>query len=291
LLSTEEVIMKLSAKTVLVTGAIRGIGLAIAKELAARGARCVLTYFDWQEDLSHMHQAMQDVGAEYMAIEANLLTQDGINRVVTETVKRFGGLDILINNIERGGWPVVHGPYTPDQWDLEFHTTLTAKWRLYEAFRPYLKASACACVINISSISGIVGRSGPASVVFPDCYSAANRAVGSLTETWARDLAPLGRVNEIVLGLFETRHGPFTRGWSLLSEQDRQALIDHTLLKRVGRPDEVARLVRFILEEADYMTGASIRLDGGYVLGGEEVKEMPKGVVQPHESVFGGRHK
>jgi 3-oxoacyl-[acyl-carrier protein] reductase len=284
------IIMELQGKTALITGAIRGIGLAMAKELAARGVRCALTYFDWQEDLPRMHQALQEVKAQYVAIEANLLTSDGVNQVVNETVKRFGGLDILINNIERGGWPVVHGPYTPEQWDLEFHTTLTAKWRLYEAFRPYHKAAESACVINISSIAGIVGRSGPASDVFPDCYSAANRAVGSLTETWARDLAPSGRVNEVVLGLFETRHGPFTRGWSLLSEQARQALIDHTLLKRVGRPEEVARLVRFILEEADYMTGASIRLDGGYVLSGERVKEMPNGVVQPHESVFGGRH-
>lgn len=281
--------MNVSSKIALITGAIRGIGLAIAEKLAERGVRCVLTYFDWQEDLPHMHEVMQKTGAPYIAVKANLLTQEGVDQAVNAAIDGFGGLDILINNIERGGWPVVHGPYTPEQWELEFHTTLTAKWRLYEAARPYLKASLEPAVINISSISGIVGRNGPVSLVFPDCYAAANRGIAILTETWARDLAPSGRVNEIVLGLFETRHGPKTRGWGVLSEDQRRALIDHTLLKRTGRPEEVAKLVRFILEEADYMTGASIRLDGGYVLGGEGTGDVPDGVIGPHESVFGGK--
>lgn len=281
--------MKIGFKTALITGAIRGIGLAISKELAERGVRCVLTYFDWQEDLPYMHEIMQKTGAEYVAVKANLLTDEGVQTAVNEAVKRFGGLNILINNIERGGWPVVHGPYTPEQWELEFHTTLTAKWRLYQAARPYLKTSQESAVINISSIAGRVGRAGPASLVFPDCYAAANRGIGILTETWARDLAPHGRVNEIVIGLFETRHGPGTRGWSVLSHQERQALIAHTLLGRVGRPEDVARFVRFILEEADYMTGATIRLDGGYVLGADKAAEVPSGVVQPGESIFGGK--
>lgn len=281
--------MQLCCRTALITGAIRGIGLAIAKELAERGARCVLTYFDWLEDLPHMEEVMQGTGADYVAVRANLLTEEGVQKAVNEAVKRFGGLDILINNIERGGWPVVHGPYTQEQWELEFHTTLTAKWRLYEAARPYLKASQEAAVINISSIAGVVGRNGPAFMVFPDCYAAANRGIGVLTETWARDLAPHGRVNEVMLGLFETRHGPKTRGWGVLSQNERQALLEHTLLKRVGRPEDAARLVRFILEEADYMTGATIRLDGGYVLSADKAGEMPSGVVQPGESVFGGK--
>lgn len=281
--------MGLYRKTALITGAIRGIGLAIAKELAERGVRCVLTYFDWQEALPHMHEVMQGIGAPYVAIKANLLTQEGVDEAVNTAVERFGGLDILINNIERGGWPVVHGPYTPEQWELEFHTTLTAKWRLYNAARPYLKASQEPAVINISSVAGIVGRNGPTSLVFPDCYSAANRGIGILTETWARELAPFGRVNEIVLGLFETRHGPKTRGWGVLSEEQRLALMEHILLRRTGRPEEVAKLVRFILEEADYMTGATIRLDGGYVLGGDKAGEVPQGVVQPGESIFGGK--
>jgi 3-oxoacyl-[acyl-carrier protein] reductase len=82
-----------------------------------------------------------------------------------------------------------------------------------------------------------------------------------------------------MLGIFETRHGPGTRGWGLLSEQQRQAVIDHILLGRVGLVDDVVRAVLFIIKDAPYMTGSVLRLDGGYVLGGESVAPMPRGVV------------
>ena len=81
------------------------------------------------------------------------------------------------------------------------------------------------------------------------------------------------------LGIIETRHGPLTRGWGLLSEAQRQALIDHTLLARIGRVEDVVRAVRFLLEAAPFMTGSVIRLDGGYPLGGAPVAPMPRGVV------------
>jgi 3-oxoacyl-[acyl-carrier protein] reductase len=100
-----------------------------------------------------------------------------------------------------------------------------------------------------------------------------------LTETWSRTGAPQVRVNEIMIGLVETRHGPKTRGWELLSEAQKQALIDHTLLGRTGTIDDVVNAVRFIITGAPFMTGSVLRLDGGYVLGGDEVEPMPKGVL------------
>jgi 3-oxoacyl-[acyl-carrier protein] reductase len=117
----------------------------------------------------------------------------------------------LINNLERGGWPVVHGPYVREQWDLEMETTLRAKRWVFAAALPHLKASGDGAVINLSSIAAIVGRSGPAAPVFNDGYAAASRAVSLLTETWAREAAPEVRVNEIMLGFVETRHGPAPR--------------------------------------------------------------------------------
>jgi 3-oxoacyl-[acyl-carrier protein] reductase len=82
-----------------------------------------------------------------------------------------------------------------------------------------------------------------------------------------------------MLGLIESRHGPGTRGWELLDGAQRQALVGHTLLGRTGTPAEVARMVFFLLAEADYLTGTVIRMDGGYVLGNEGVPGMPEGVV------------
>jgi 3-oxoacyl-[acyl-carrier protein] reductase len=134
-------------------------------------------------------------------------------------------------------------------------------------------------VINLSSIAAIVGRSGPAAPVFNDGYAAASRAVSLLTETWAREAAPEVRVNEIMAGFVDTRHGPGTRGWGLLSEAQKQSIIDHTLLGRTGTIADVVKAVMFILRDAPFMTGSVLRLDGGYVLGGEKMQPLPKGVL------------
>ena len=87
------------------------------------------------------------------------------------------------------------------------------------------------------------------------------------------------RVNEIMLGIFETRHAEGTRGWGLLDDAQREAVTDHTLLGRTGRLEDVVKAVRFIIEDAPYMTGTVLRLDGGYVLGGEKIAPMPKSIV------------
>ena len=100
-----------------------------------------------------------------------------------------------------------------------------------------------------------------------------------LTETWARMGAPRIRVNEIMLGFVATRHAENTRGWDLLTPADKEALIEHTLLQRTGTLEDVVKAVIFILQDAPFMTGTVLRLDGGYVLGGEKVPDMPPGVV------------
>lgn len=258
-------------------GSVKGIGKSIGLALAREGVNLALTYYDWEESLPGMEADFSFANPYIQRI--NLLETKRIPDLIQNIVQRFGGLDILINNMERGGWPIVHGPYVEDQWDLEMATTLRAKRWVFEEALPHLKASGNGAVINLSSIAGVVGRSGPADVIFNDGYAAANRGISSLTETWARMAAPEVRVNELMLGLMETRHGKDTRGWGLLTEDRKQALLDHTLLGRMGTIDDVVRAVLFILKDAPFMTGTMIRLDGGYVLGGEKTGPMPKGVV------------
>lgn len=266
-------------KTAIVLGAIKGIGKGIGLALARKGIRVALTYHDWEESLDDMRSAFDETGSDYMAIKADLLDAERIPEIISQVVDKFGGIDILINNIERGGWPVVHGSYIRSQWDLELGTTLRAKQWMFEAALPHLKASGDGVVINVSSIAGIVGRSGPASLIFNEGYSAANRGISLLTETWARVGAPEVRVNEIMLGVIETRHGQGTRGWDLLSDEQQKAVINHTLCRRTGTIEDVVKAVAFIIDDADFMTGSVIRIDGGYVLGGEKVLPMPPGVV------------
>jgi len=271
--------MKLKNKVALVLGAVKGIGKEIGLALAQQGAKVALNYFDWEESLDGLQQDFSKTGQDNLIVRTNLLETNEIPGLVNKVVDRFGRLDILINNIERGGWPVVHGPYEQKQWDLEMATTLRAKRWVFESALPHLKASGDSVVINLSSISAIVGRSGPVSYIFNEGYASANRGISLLTETWARMGAPEVRVNEIMLGLVETRHGENTRGWGLLNDEQKAAIIDHTLLARIGTIADVVTAVLFIIKDAPFMTGSVVRLDGGYVLGGEKVAFMPKRVL------------
>jgi 3-oxoacyl-[acyl-carrier protein] reductase len=271
--------MDLKNKVALVLGAIKGIGKGIGLALAREGVKVALTYYDWEEHLAELQQDITDSGSPHLILRTNLLDTDQIPALIQRVRDHFGRLDILVNNIERGGWPVVHGSYLQKQWDLEMETTLRSKWWVFNAALPDLKASGDGVVINLSSIAGLVGRSGPASYIFNDGYAAANRGISLLTETWARIGAPQVRVNEIMLGFFETRHAENTRGWGMLSGDQKKSLIDHTLLERTGRIDDVVKAALFIIKDAPFMTGSVLRLDGGYTLGGEKIAPMPEGVL------------
>jgi 3-oxoacyl-[acyl-carrier protein] reductase len=269
--------MELKGKVALVLGAVKGIGKGIGLALAQTGVSVAATYYDWPEALEDMQRDFGRTGGEHLIVRANLLEVDTIPGLIQAVVERFGRLDILINNIERGGWPVVHGPYTRQQWDLEMETTLRAKRWVFDCALPHLKTAGDAVVINFSSIAALVGRCGPAGMIFNDAYAAASRGVSLLTETWARMGAPGVRVNELMVGLVETRHAEKTRGWGLLSEDCRKALLEHTLLQRTGTVEDVVRAVLFLIKDAPFMTGAVLRLDGGYVLGADRVATMPDG--------------
>ncbi|WP_321495352.1 SDR family oxidoreductase [uncultured Desulfobacter sp.] len=272
--------MEIRGKVALVLGAVKGIGKGIGLDFARQGANLILTRHDWPDAFCDMETEFEKTGAPHHIINADLRKPDDIVSLAEFINSRYGRLDILVNNIERGGWPVVHGAYVEDQWDLEIETTLKAKRWVFEAMFPLLKTGDHSVVINISSVAAITGRSGPAALVFNEGYSAANRGVRTLTETWARMGAPSVRVNELMLGIFETRHAQGTRGWrEVLTDDEKQSLINHTLTGRTGRVSDVVNAVNFIVRDAPYMTGAVLRIDGGFVLGGAKVPPMPPGIV------------
>ncbi len=275
--------MLIKGKTALIPGASRPVGRAIARKLADEGCQLVLPYYDWPDSTSEMIEEFDARNTSYLAVEADLTSEDDITKLVAEVEKHYGVIDYLINNIERGGMPVVHGSYHHEhnkgQWNLEVTTTLKSKWLLFNSFLPLLKKGRDAAVVNISSIAGITGRSGPAELLFNDGYSAANRSVSTFTETWARESAPNIRVNELMLGLVRNRHGEGTRGWLSLSEKQKDLLYDNILLGRTGLPKEVAETVFFLLFHATYITGAILRCDGGYTLGGQKTSDIAGGIL------------
>ena len=270
--------MEIKGKIALVLGADRGIGKAIALSLAAAGATVVCTRFDRPAE-----ELALPVDNDHLVVKVDLRQPDQVAALVDRIGKRFGVLDILINNIERGGMPVVHGGYdrevNREQWELEFATTVKAKWLVFHQALVLLKKAKQGAVVTLSSMAGMIGRAGPAGLLFNDGYAAANRAISSFTETWARQAAPTVRVNELMLGLTETRHAQGTRGWDLLSDTEKKDLLAHTLLGRTATVDEVVAAVLFLVRDATFMTGTVLRMDGGYLLGGESVRPMPDGVV------------
>lgn len=275
--------MQVRGKRALVLGASRGIGLVIARMLADEGVRLALPWYDWPESAVAMAEEFGKRAAGHFAMQVDLRQPEEIAALMAAINEQFGGLDILINNIERGGMPILHGGYhleiNREQWQLELETTLHAKWLVFEQALPLLRQSPEAAVVNLSSIAAITGRGGPAGLLFNDGYSAANRGISSLTETWARLGAPTIRVNELMLGLINQRHGPGTRGWGVLTNEQQRALMEHTPLGRTGSPEEVARAVLFLVRDADFMTGAVVRMDGGFVLGGDQPSIMPAGIL------------
>ena len=280
--------MQLQGKTALIPGASRAIGRAIARKLAREGVNLILPTFDWPDSIQEMEEEFRGLDVDVLILPVDLREQKQVQEILATIQHRFGALHILVNNIERGGMPIVHGSYdhahNHDQWDLEINTTLKAKWLLFHHCLPLMKQSGTGAIINISSISGLIGRSGPAALLFNDGYSAANRAISSFTETWAREAAPQIRVNELLLGLIQHRHGEGTKGWSTLNDEDKQRLLTHTLLQRTGTAEEVATAALFLIRDADFMTGGVLRMDGGFCLGGELVPDMPAGILTPEKS-------
>jgi len=276
--------MRLKDKFALIPGASRPIGRAIARKFASEGASLFLPcYDDWPESTREMEEEFSAAGFSFFFCPVDLRDSNEVKQLAAKIKRHTDQLDFLINNIERGGMPVVHGgyelPQNKDQWDLEFTTTLKAKQLLYHHLLPLMNGCQGGAIVNISSVASVTGRSGPGAQFFSDGYSAANRAVQSFTESWAREAAPDLRVNELMLGLIDSRHGPGTRGWEILTEKEKAEIKEQILLKRTGRPEEVAEAVFFLAVDAVYITGATLKIDGGFSLGGTKVPAMPSGVL------------
>ncbi|MBL4901347.1 SDR family oxidoreductase [Desulfocapsa sp. AH-315-G09] len=276
--------MKLSGKTALVPGASRPIGRAIARKLGEAGVQLILPTFDWPESIIEMEDEFKQSGFSHMSIPVDLRSEEAVKELMQKVARRFKAIHILVNNIERGGMPIIHGsydlPHNSDQWDLEIASTLKAKWLLFHHSLPLMQSAKEGAVVNISSVSAMLGRSSATAPFFNDAYSAANRAISSFTETWAREAAPTIRVNELMLGLIRNRHGEDTRGWGELNDREKREIFSQCLLERTGTPEEVATAALFLIRDADYMTGSVVRMDGGVTLGSQNVPPMPDGILQ-----------
>ena len=244
---------KLSGKVAVVTGASKGIGAAIAKQLAAEGASVVVNYSSSKKDGDQVVKAITDAGGKAIAIQANLAKREDARRLVSETKAKFGKIDILVNNAgvyEFRPLDEIDEDHLHRQFDLNVFGLLFAT---QEAVKLMPKEGGS--VINISSV--IAKTPTPAS----SAYSATKGAVDVISRTLAQELGARGiRVNSLSPG-FTITEGVKSSG---AEEQFRDAAIARTPLGRVGDPDDIARAAVFLAsEDSRWITGETVLVGGG----------------------------
>jgi pteridine reductase len=240
----------LSGKVVLITGGAKRVGAAIARLLHARGASVMLHYRSSERDANALRaelNAQRDNSAAL--VQADLLDVAGLSEIVKNTLNRFDRLDALVNNAS-AFFPTPVGEMTPANWENLIGANLRAPLFLSQAAAPHLKKCGGA-IINITDIHA--ERPLKNYVI----YSIAKAGLAGLTRSLARELAPEVRVNGIAPGAVVW---PEDGSWD---EVTRQRIVSHTLLKRTGDPEDVARAVYYLIAEAPYVTGQIIAVDGG----------------------------
>jgi pteridine reductase len=241
---------QLHHKAILVTGAAKRVGAAIARRLHRAGANLTLHYHASEREAHALQSELNLQRAQsVMLVQADLLETAGLAEIVKTCVERFGSLDALVNSASLF-YPTSVGTISAANWDELFGANLKAPLFLSQAAAPYLKKSA-GCIVNITDIHA--ERPLKNYVV----YSVTKAGLAGLTRSLARELGPGVRVNGVAPGpIAWPEDGSF-------DEVTRQRVISHTLLKRIGEPDDVARAVYYLIAEAPYVTGQIIAVDGG----------------------------
>jgi pteridine reductase len=237
-------------KVVLITGGAKRVGAAICRCLHADGANLMLHYRASAGEARLLQAELNHARAGSVAlIQADLLDLKALPAIVEQTVQRFGRLDGLVNNAS-SFYATPVGEITAGHWDDLVGTNLRAPLFVAQAAAPLLRKAGGA-IVNIADIHA--QRPLKSYVV----YSIAKAGLVALTRSLARELAPEVRVNAVAPGpVLWPDDGSF-------DEVSRQRIISHTLLKREGTPDDIAKAVRFLLVDATYTTGETISVDGG----------------------------
>jgi 3-oxoacyl-[acyl-carrier protein] reductase len=244
--------MELEGKVAIVTGATRGIGRAIALDLAANGADIALNYRQSDDLAQELAEEIRGMGRRALVVQADVSSFDDAQAMVQQVLEEFGRIDILINNAGMN-WDGVVWKMTEEQWDRVINVDLKGTFNYTRAVVPSFREQGSGKIVNITSINGLRGKFGQGN------YTAAKAGVIGFTKTCARELGRSSvNVNAVAPGLIETemvREAP---------ESVRELALSEIVLGRLGLPEEVAYVVTFLCtERARHITGQVIQVDGG----------------------------
>ena len=239
-------------KTVLITGASRGIGRATALMYATHGYNVVICARH-ADALKNTADEITALGAECLAVTADVGCYGDVVRLFDDAVSRFGGIDVLVNNAGISHIGLLQD-MSIEEWNNIVNTNLSSVFSCCKLAIPGMVRKQSGSIINISSVWGVAGASCEAA------YSATKGGINSFTKALAKELAPSGiNVNAIACGVMDTDMN------HCFSEEEMQDIIEEIPAGRMGAPDEAASLALSISEGTSYLTGQVIVLDGGYI--------------------------
>lgn len=247
---------KFEGKTAIVTGGTRGIGKAIVLELAKSGCVVAFNYARSADEAEKLKAEVEALGVKAYAAQCDVASTEAAAEFVKAVVAEFGAVNYLINNAGITRDQLIMR-MKEDDWDSVIDTNLKGAWNFSKAvLRPMMKNENGGSIINVSSISGVVGMLGQSN------YSASKAGMIGLTKSLAKEVASRQiTVNALALGLIETEMA------SEMNAEYREKILAQIPLGRLGNVQEVAEIVSFLLSDsAAYITGQVIQPDGGLAM-------------------------
>lgn len=245
----------LKGKTAVVTGASRGIGRAVALELAEQGANVVVNYSGSEAKAYEVVEAIKEMGSEAIAVRCNVGNMEDVQAMMKEALTQFGTIDILVNNagITRDNLLM---RMKEEEWDDVININLKGVFNATKAVTRQMMKQRSGRIINIASIVGVMGNAGQAN------YVAAKAGVIGLTKSTARELASRHiTVNAIAPGFITTDMT------DKLTEEVKAEMLKQIPLARFGEAKDIASIVSFLAsEKSAYITGQTLHVDGGMVM-------------------------
>lgn len=240
-------------KIAIVTGASRGIGREVAKELAESGITVIANYNKSEEEAKKLQQELEEQNFKLEIFKADVSKREDVKKLVEYTIEKHGKIDILINNAGISEYKLFTDE-TDEDWDKLINTNLYSAFAMSQEVIPNMVHNKKGCIINISSIWGIVGGS------LEVLYSISKAGLDGMTKALAKELGPSNiRVNSIAPGMINTKMN------SKFTEKEIEEIKEEIPLERLGDPQDIAKCVKWLIDD-NYTTGQVISINGGWVI-------------------------